>query len=85
MKTVRWHFLKNERLKKLRGVGFEDILGWNHIQTLQHPLKSYEQIMLYERNGRIWAVPIVETEREIVLKTLYPSRKFTKMYKQGRL
>ena len=41
--------------------------------------------MLFKLKGYIWIVPYVEEKDYIFLKTLYPSRKFTKLYKKGEL
>lgn len=41
--------------------------------------------MLFEYRGYVWVVPYVETGGELFLKTLFPSRKYTKLYKQGGL
>lgn len=38
-----------------------------------------------ELNGYIWIVPYVKHGNEIFLKTLYPSRKFTKKWIRGEM
>jgi len=40
--------------------------------------------MLFEYKGYIWVVPFVKANGEIFLKTLYPSRKYTKIYRKER-
>ncbi|PJC46521.1 MAG: hypothetical protein CO036_02400 [Candidatus Omnitrophica bacterium CG_4_9_14_0_2_um_filter_43_12] len=40
--------------------------------------------MLFKYKGYIWVVPYVEEKDYIFLKTLYPSRKFTKFYRGGK-
>ncbi len=84
MKFVRWNLLKSERLKKVRGVSFEEIIRAKLIAVKKHPQKEYQEIMLFEYRGYIWIVPFVRSENEIFLKTLYPSRKYTSIYRKGK-
>ena len=83
MKEIRWDTLKSERLKQTRGVSFEEILSSPLIGIKDHHARVHQRIMLFEYRGYIWLVPFVETDEVIFLKTLYPSRKYTKLY-QGR-
>ena len=85
MKEIRWNLLKSERLKKTRGVSFEEILQARLVAVQKHPKKERQKVMLFEYKGYIWVVPFVESEGEIFLKTLYPSRVFTKSYRRGEL
>ena len=85
MKELRWDFLKSERLKRTRGVSFEEIVQAKRIGTRRHPAKAHQRILLFEHRGYVWVVPYVETENEWFLKTLFPSRKYTKLYKRGEL
>jgi len=82
MKNTTWNLLKSERLKRTRGMSFEDIMGSKLIATKKHPKKEHQNIMLFRYKGYVWVVPYVETDKEIFLKTLYPSRKYTKMYRR---
>ena len=83
MKEIRWNKLKSERLKKVRGVSFEEIIATKLIISTQHPKKEAQNIMLFRHKGYVWVVPYVEENDYIFLKTLYPSRKYTKLYKKG--
>ena len=85
MKEIRWNLLKSERLKKTRGVSFEEILRARLVAIQKHPKKERQKVMLFEYREYIWVVPFVESEGEIFLKTLYPSRVFTKSYRRGEL
>ncbi|MDO8602700.1 MAG: toxin [Candidatus Omnitrophota bacterium] len=85
MKDIRWSQLKSERLKRIRGVSFEEIISSQLIAVKSHPKRSDQNIMLFNLKGYIWIVPYVEEKDYIFLKTLYPSRKFTKLYKKGEL
>ena len=83
MKQVRWNLLKSERLKKTRGVSFEEIIRAKLVAIKRHPKKDYQDIMLFECKGYIWVVPFVKSQDVIFLKTLYPSRKYTKIFTGG--
>lgn len=83
MKELKWNLLKSERLKRTRGASFEDIIQSKLIAVKRHPRKAEQKIMLFEHKGYIWIVPYVESGSEIFLKTLYPSRKYTKIYRRG--
>lgn len=85
MKEVRWSLLKSERLKRTRGVSFEEILRAKLVAVQKHPKKEHQKVMLFEYKEYIWVVPYVERGDEIFLKTLYPSRTYTKIYRRGEL
>lgn len=85
MKEVRWNLLKSERLKKTRGASFEELIRAKLLAVKQHPSRAHQQIMLFEHQGYVWVVPFVETRDEIFLKTLFPSRKYTQLYRAGRV
>lgn len=87
MKPITWNPQKNERLKAERGVSFEDIVfhiqAGDIIETFDHPnQKRYpgQQIHAVRVEEYVYLVPFVETEKEVFLKTIIPSRKATKKY-----
>lgn len=84
MRFIKWNILKSERLKKARGVSFEEIIRGRLVAVKRHPKKEYQEIMLFEYKGYIWIVPFIRSAGEIFLKTLYPSRKYTKIYRKER-
>ena len=90
MKIVRWNHEKNAKLKQERGVSFEMvILAMEEGQVLDdlvHPnLQQYanQRLMIIKLRDYAWLVPYVETESELFLKTMIPSRKATKQYLRG--
>ena len=85
MRQLRWNLLKSERLKETRGAAFEDIIQAKLIAAKRHPAKERQNIMLFEYKGYVWVVPYMEDEEGFFLKTLYPGRKYTKMYKRGEI
>ena len=85
MKDIRWSQLKNERLKKTRGVSFDEIINAELIGIKRHSVRKDQSVMLFKFKGYIWIVPYIEEKEYIFLKTLYPSRKYTKLYRKGEL
>jgi predicted DNA binding CopG/RHH family protein len=75
MKEMRWSQLKSERLKKTRGVSFEEIVSSKLIDIRKHPQNEKQKILVYKYKGYIWAVPYVIDGKRIFLKTIYPSKK----------
>lgn len=82
MKQIRWDALKNERLKKARGASFEDLINSKLIKIMKNPKRVNQNIMLFEYKKYIWVVPFVEEKDYYFLKTLFPSRKYTKIFKR---
>ena len=86
-KVIRWDEEKNQLLQLQRDVGFEEVLekiaNGEIISRRIHPnTDKYpnQQIFVLEINGYVWYVPFVETDEEIFLKTIIPSRKLTKEF-----
>jgi uncharacterized DUF497 family protein len=87
MKILNWNREKNEWLRKNRGICFEDILFYldnNYlIDDVEHPNQvkySGQRMMVLNIVEYIYLIPYVESEDEIFLKTIIPSRKATKNY-----
>ena len=59
MSEIKWNALKSERLKKTRGVSFEEIIKARLIGVRQHPVRANQKILVYEHKGYLWAVPYV--------------------------
>jgi uncharacterized DUF497 family protein len=88
MKFFTWNQKKNEHLKKERGISFEEIVY--HIEKgdvadlLEHPNQTRypgQRIFVVMVNQYLYLVPFEESEEEIVLKTIIPSRKATRQYR----
>ena len=87
MKPISWNAGKNGLLKAERGVSFEDvvfhIMAGDILDTLDHPNQERypgQQIHVIAIEEYVYLVPFVETEEEVFLKTIIPSRKATKSY-----
>lgn len=83
--SIIWDDEKNERLKRERNISFEEvaamILEKRYVAIVKHPKRSKQRIFLIPIHGYIHAVPFVlDSEDNIVLKTVFPSRKFNQEY-----
>ncbi len=90
MKYYDWNDKKNELLKKLRGVSFEEvvlaIVSGDLIDRIKHPNpEKYpnQKIFLVKIDNYIYSVPFVEDDKKIFLKTIIPNSKETKKYLGG--
>lgn len=87
-KIYNWNAEKNQLLVKERGISFERIvfeisLG-NELDIVWHPNQDKypgQLIAMVEVDGYVYAVPFIESESEIFLKTIIPSRKATRTYR----
>jgi uncharacterized DUF497 family protein len=87
MKHYAWNSAKNDALKRERGVSFEEVVfhigAGDEVDLFEHPdQKRYpgQKISVVRIEGYVYLVPFVESEHEIFLKTIIPSRKATKQY-----
>ena len=87
MKYVAWEPKKNERLKTERGISFEEVIeaivDEQVIGRFPHPNQERypsQQVYVVAVDEYVYIIPFVEDEENIFLKTIYPSRKYTKKY-----
>ncbi|KAF0126617.1 MAG: hypothetical protein FD189_854 [Elusimicrobia bacterium] len=78
-----WDKDKSARLKKERGVSFEEIAQAELVAVLEHASRRNQRLLLFRHEGYIWVVPYVYRQGGIFLKTLFPSRKYTKKFMKG--
>lgn len=78
---------KNTFLKKERGISFEEVVlaiqDGRLLDIIEHPnKKKYENQKIYvvDIDQYVYMVPFVEAEKGVFLKTIFPSRKLTKIY-----
>jgi putative transposon-encoded protein len=86
-KYYSWDPEKNERLKKERGISFEEVVFHigcgDEVDVFEHPnQKRYpgQKVSVVIIEGYAYLVPYVESGTEIFLKTIIPSRKATRKY-----
>ena len=87
MKVINWNQEKNRELIEKRKVSFETVSRYIEseeiIDVYTHPNKEKfpnQRIFMIKIENYIYLVPFIETETEIFLKTIFPSRKATKEY-----
>lgn len=87
MDFYRWDHDKNERLKRERGVSFEQVVM--HIErgdllgVYGHPNKDRypgQQVLVVKIEKYVYLVPFVEAQEGKFLKTIIPSRKATREF-----
>jgi len=87
MKHFAWNSEKNAQLVESRGISFERVLY--HIERndilniIRHPNSSKypnQRMFILEISNYAYLVPFVETDSEVFLKTIIPSRKATRKY-----
>jgi len=90
MEFITWDHAKNDKLKRERGICFEDIVvridSGNVLGFVEHPNKDKypnQKIMIVNVDGYAYMVPFIISEEGIFLKTIIPSRKYTRKYLKG--
>lgn len=87
MKFLSWDPEKNELLKARRSVCFENVIDVlieiGPVGRFPHPNQKrypHQQIFIIFIKDYAYIVPFVEDDEKIFLKTIFPSRKYTKFY-----
>jgi hypothetical protein len=91
MKYFDWSDEKNEMLKKVRGVSFEQVelaivLG-DLVDRIKHPNPAEypdQKVFLIKIENYIYSVPYIEDNEKIFLKTIIPNSKATKKCLGGK-
>ena len=91
MKYFSWNAAKNEKLRAERGISFEEIVY--HIERgdildiLENPNQlqyAGQRVFVVNVDDYAYLVPFMESDTQVVLKTIIPSRKATKKYLKRR-
>ncbi len=87
MKTFNRDPIKNKKMSDERNISFDEVLYFiqfgNVIDIIEHPNKEKypnQKMFAIDISDYVYLVPFVESETEIFLKTIIPSRKATKQY-----
>ena len=87
MKPINWNPGKNRKLIEERGISFEEIVfslqSGYLLDDVVHPNKekyTHQRMFIVAIDDYAYLVPYVESNEEIFLKTVVPSRKATKQY-----
>ena len=87
MKQFNWDVKKNQQLIEERNISFEEVIF--HLQSdsliddIAHPNQkdyAHQRMFIVAIESYVYLVPYVESDRDIFLKTIIPSRKATKHY-----
>ena len=83
--NIIWDEKKNERLIADRDISFEEIaeliLQKKYMTILEHPSRRGQMIFLVPFKDYTYVVPfVIDRNENIVLKTVFPSRKYHKLY-----
>ncbi|HNQ50391.1 MAG TPA: toxin [Candidatus Omnitrophota bacterium] len=82
--TISWNEVKSARLKRIRGVSFEELItDGNVIALIESPVRPGQHMFIVDYKKYIGLDPCVIEGEDVFLKTLYPSRKYHKFYKKG--
>ncbi len=70
-----------------RNIEIEDIvdiiINKKYLDILEHPKKDGQQIFILEYRNYTHVVPfVIDNEDNIIIKTVFPSRNFHKIYKE---
>ncbi len=87
MKAFVWDDTKNEKLKAERGVSFEEVVTAIEQGFLIEVIENYnqdryrhQQVFIVEIKQYVHLVLFVESEQDVLLITIIPSRKATRKY-----
>jgi len=75
----------DEKLKRERGVSFdmvvEIIQKEEYLDLIINPSRNEQFMFIILLHEYVYTVPfLIDTQKNIILKTMYPSRKYTKIY-----
>lgn len=86
-KLYVWNEEKNRCLRVERNISFEEVvfqIASGHVlDIVKHPNQEKykgQRMFIVEMHDYAWPVPFVETDDEVFLKTIIPSRKATRKY-----
>ncbi|MBF2057551.1 MAG: BrnT family toxin [Cyanobacterium sp. T60_A2020_053] len=92
MKKFNWNEDKNNLLIKSRNISFAEVIRAIKEGDLLDIIEHYHQekycqqnIFIIKFKKYVYLVPFVESDKEIFLKTIIPSRKMTKKYLRGKV
>jgi len=83
----RWDDAKNAKLVSERGVSFEEVVLCIEedrvLEVFNHPNKdkyAHQKVLAVKIRDYVYLVPFIDKGNEFILKTIIPSRKWTKKY-----
>ena len=84
---VVWDKIKNDKLIAERGLSFDTfaslILEKKYSAILKNPSRNGQKIFVIPYRNYTYVVPfVIDKNNNLVLKTIFPSRKFHEIYKK---
>ncbi len=75
------------KLRYERNIEIEDIvdiiINKKYLDILEHPKRAGQQIFILEYRDYIHVVPfVIDNDSNIIIKTVFPSRNFQKIYEE---
>ena len=82
---IIWDEKKNKKLIEERSLSFEVfadlIVNKQYLDILEHPKRDNQFIAIVSYEDYTYVVPfVIDEKRNIILKTVFPSRKYHKIY-----
>ena len=82
---ILWDIEKNRKLIAERGLSLETfaslILEKKYLAILKNPSRTEQKIFIVSFQNYTYVVPfVIDNSQNIVLKTVFPSRKYHKIY-----
>ena len=91
MKPFDWNWQKSLMLRSSRGIGFEEVVNAINegyvLAVIKHPnSQKYrnQKIYIIKFDNYVYCIPFTESKETYFLKTIYPSRKYTKKFLEGK-
>ena len=92
MKPFDWNRQKSLILRSSRGIGFEEVvIAINEgylLAIIEHPNSHKypnQKIYIINFDDYAYSIPFTESKETYFLKTIYPSRKYTKKFLRGNV
>ena len=84
-KRYLWNKEKNSFLKRVRNISFEQAIcciEGGFLLDIKKNKKDYPKqlVFIVDIKNYVYMIPFLESETEIFLKTIIPTRKLTKIY-----
>jgi uncharacterized DUF497 family protein len=82
---ILWDEEKNKKLIVERGISLDEIadliLNKEYCAILKNPVREGQKIFVITYRNYTYVVPfVIDEDKNIILKTVFPSRKYHKLY-----
>lgn len=82
---IKWDPEKEHKLRAERGVEIQEvadiIVAGKYVAILEHPSRPSQQLFIVRYRDYTHVVPfVIDEDENIILKTVFPSRRFHQLY-----